>query len=270
MALRWIADELWRNRAWLAAAAVAAIVVGILLAFRVSVIPPQLEARRYDVTSATVLAIVDTPQSQAIDLSGSTGVDVQVLSDRAKLLADLVTQAPMTQRIAARAGVPRRLLVGVPEKRLGKQIDEGPQVLGAAVDPDDRRAFVVRAKVPVLLEGATPIIEITAQAPSRRSAARLANAAVAAMRARVREVAEIQRIPPARAITVRQLSSPRITAVAHGFGVAGAMLAALLVFGAGCGAVLLGSLLRSSWRRSAELTGPQGPFNGPLRPPGLQ
>jgi hypothetical protein len=265
MRLRWIADELWRGRAWLLAAGVAAIVAGILLAFRVSLLPPQLEARRYDVAAATVLAVVDTPQSQAIDLSGSTGVDVQVLSDRAKLLADLVTQAPMTQRIAARAGVPARLLVGVPEKRLGKQIDEGPQVLGAAVDPDDRRAFVVRAKVPILLEGATPIIEITTRAPDRARAARLADATVAAMQARVREVASAERIPEPRAITVRQLSSPRLTAVAHGLGAAGAMLAALLVFGAGCGAVLLGSLLRSNWRRSAELTDPRPPFDGPLR-----
>jgi len=178
-----------------------------------------------------------------------------------------VTQAPMTQLIAARANVPARQLVAVPEKRLGKQIDEGPQVLAAAMDPDDPRALVVRAKVPILPEGATPIIEITAQAPGRATAERIANATVTALQARVREVAASEAVPATRSVTVSQLSSPRVVAVAHGLSPFGAVLISLLVFGAGCGAVLFGSLLRSNWRRSAELE--RSP-RSILRPPGLR
>jgi hypothetical protein len=270
MRLRWIVGELSRGRAALSVAALAAVVAGILLTFRVGLVPPSLEGRRYEVMTATVLALVDTPQSQAIDLGDSSGADVGLLSDRANLLAGLVTQAPMTQLIAARASVPARQLVAVPEKRLGKQIDEGPQVLAAATNPDDPRALVVRAKVPILPEGATPIIEITAQAPGRATAERIANATVTALQARVREVAASEDVPATRSVTVSRLSSPRVVAVAHGLSPFGAVLVSLLVFGAGCGAVLLASLLRSNWRRSAELERSPRSIPRPLRPPRLR
>jgi hypothetical protein len=253
MRLRSITGELWQARIVLSLFAVAGSFVGILLAFHVGLLPPKLEARRYEVMTATVMALIDTPRSQTIDLSGSSGADVGILADRANLLASLVTQAPLTREIAAQAGVPARLLVGVPEKRLGRPIDEGPKVLGAAVSADDKRAYVLHAKVPLVPEGATPIIEIQAQAPDRAGASRLANATVIALRARVRDVAAAQAVPPSRAITVTQLSSPRLAAVAHGFGPIAVGVATVFFLMLGCGGVLFASLLRSNWRRSGEL-----------------
>jgi hypothetical protein len=58
--------------------------------------------------------------------------------------------------------------------------------------------------------------------------------------------------------------------VAHGLSPFGAVLVSLLVFGAGCGAVLLASLLRSNWRRSAELERSPRSIPRPLRPPRLR
>jgi hypothetical protein len=218
--------------------------------------PPRLEPRRHEVTTATVLALVDAARSQAVDLNGTPGAEISVLADRASLLASLVTRAPMTQQIAVQAGVPPALLVGVPEKRLGRRLDDGPQVLGAAVNADDPRAYVVRAKVPILDEGATPIIQILTQAPTRLAAARLANATVAALKARIEAVADTQGVPRGRSLTVTQLSSPRIATVERGLGMRLAAMAALVVFLLGCGAILLASSLRSAWRRAGDLQRP--------------
>ena len=103
-----ILRELWQRRIYVGVAAVVAILVGVMLAYRLS-LPP--ESRQYDVGMASAHILVDTPQSQVVDVSprgsGSLGT-------RANLLANLMTEGEVKAAIARRAGLrPNELLAGV-------------------------------------------------------------------------------------------------------------------------------------------------------------
>jgi hypothetical protein len=72
----------------------------------------------------------------------------------------------------------------------------------------DRRAYVLRAIVPTLVEGDTPIVEVQTQAPDIAGAVRLANASIAGMQSQLALIARRQAVPPARRVVLRQQNPP--------------------------------------------------------------
>jgi hypothetical protein len=159
--------ELWRLRVLVGCALLVAVLAGVVVAYRISSLPPRLESRRYDVGVATARILVDTPSSQVVEVAPK-GSDT--LGVRANLLASLMVDGVVKTAIARRSGLRDDQLEGVSG-------DEVP-------DPTiGRRANVLTTRVLTNTGGEElPIIEIEAQSPTVTGAARLANAAIAGLR----------------------------------------------------------------------------------------
>ena len=103
-----ILRELWRLRLLVALTAIVAVVAAINVAYQVS--PSSIESRKYSVGIATARILVDTPDSQVVEVapegSDATGV-------RANLLANLMVEGEIKTEIAERAGLRPSQLEGV-------------------------------------------------------------------------------------------------------------------------------------------------------------
>ena len=73
-----ILRELWRQRALVLAGAALAIALGLMTAYKVSLAPPKLESRQYRVGVASARMLIDTPDSQVVDLEpkGADGLGI--------------------------------------------------------------------------------------------------------------------------------------------------------------------------------------------------
>ena len=91
MELVTILRELWRLRVLVLGIALLAMLVGMALAFRL----PSLESRKYEVGVATASVLVDTPNSQVIEVAPK-GSDT--LAMRASLLANLMAEGVVEDR----------------------------------------------------------------------------------------------------------------------------------------------------------------------------
>src|SRR3954447_16731468 len=145
-----ILRDLYRLRLFVAVIGVLAVLVGMAMVFKISY-PLKVESRRYDVGVATVRLLVDTPESQVVEVSPK-GSDS--LGMRANLLASLMVDGDVKTAIARRAGLPPSKLVGITDAAA----EPSP-----AAKPPGRRAFVLKTRVVTNTDGAQlPIIEIEA------------------------------------------------------------------------------------------------------------
>ena len=103
-----ILRELWRRRVLVGLLAIVCVLVAFALTYTVS-FPP--ESRKYEVGIATGRILVDTPDSQVVDVA-PRGSDT--LGVRANLLANLMTEGEVKALIAEEAGLrPGELQAGV-------------------------------------------------------------------------------------------------------------------------------------------------------------
>lgn len=235
-----ILRELWQRRIYVGVAAGLAILVGGMLAYRLS-LPP--ETRQYDVGIATTHILVDTPQSQVVDVSPKGSGS---LGSRANLLANLMTEGEVKAAIARRAGLrPNQLLAGV---------DTGtglPPDVASAAGSRDVHLLTTRpesnsAGVPL------PIIELDAQAPDPASASRLASAAVAGLRSYLDSRAASENVSAAHRLDVRGLGEPQVADAVRGPGRLVALGAAVFVFLLGCAAILIAPAIARTWRAVSD------------------
>jgi hypothetical protein len=224
-----ILRELWRRRILVGVVATAAILVALMLAYRPS-LPP--ESRNYEVGIASSRILVDTPESQVLDVAPK---GLETLGERANVLANLMVEGEIKAQIARRAGLSPEQLVGV-----------GPY---AAVS-ESAYSLTTRLVTNVTNTGAEalPIIEIEAEAPDAGAAARLAEAAVAALRANLDSKAAAEKVSDARRLQVTGLGRPEAGEATRGPRRLVALGAALFVFLSGCAAILVGSRLVRGWR----------------------
>ena len=87
-----ILRDLWRRRLLVVGVAIVAVLVGVAVMYKVS-FPPKLESRKYEVGVATSSILVDTPNSQVVEVAPK-GSDT--LGVRANLLASLMTDGVIT------------------------------------------------------------------------------------------------------------------------------------------------------------------------------
>ncbi len=239
-----ILRELWQRRMYVGLVAVAAILIGVMLAYRLSV-PP--ESRQYDVGMASTHILVDTPQSQVVDVSprgsGSLGT-------RANLLANLMTEGKVKAEIARRAGLrPNELLAGV---------DPGtglPPDLASAAGNRDVHLLTTHPEtnsvgVPL------PIIELDAQAPDPASASRLASAAVAGLRSYLDSRAATENVSASHRLEVRGLGEPQVTDAVRGPQHLVALAVAVFVFVLGCATILIAPAIARAWKAASEREAP--------------
>ena len=201
---------------------------------------PSLESRKYEVGIATARILVDTPNSQVVEVSPK-GSDT--LGVRANLIANLMADGVVKTAIAERAGIPPEQLAGVAESAPGPPTEASPS-------PD--QAQVLTTRVLATPDGdRLPIIEIEAQAPDAARAAKLADAAVAGLRDYLDSKAATEEVPDAERLRVSGLGNPQAHQAARGPRLLFAIAAALFVFGAGCAAILGFFAVVRGWRAAA-------------------
>jgi capsular polysaccharide biosynthesis protein len=240
-----ILRTLWHRRVLVCLVAVVAIVVGWMLAFKLS-LPP--ESRSYTVGTATTRILVDTPRSQvvAVNPKGS-----ETLGARASVLANLMVEGEVKAAIARRAGLK-------PSQLRGATGPEGAQPEGEAGEvsttnaPLGPKSYALRTDVLTSSDLVDlPIIEVAAQAPTPARAMRLANAAVAGLSDHLDSKAADEQVDDSRRLRVRGFGGAQASEITRGPGGIVALGAAILVFLAGCGAVLVASALARGWRVAA-------------------
>ena len=221
-----------RRRAAVAVAALA-LVTWLVLAFRVSLLPPRVEGREHQVATAHQLVFVDTPSSQVVDLTPRVGAELTALTARARLLASLILNSPLSNEVEKRAGIAPATLVVEQQKRYGAVSRLPAEIQSGALRPGDRRASVLTANVPLLPGGQTPVIELKTQAPSPDAAARLAGAAVSVLEDHLSQVATAKGLEPDQRIVIRPLNGPQVEVVTEGSHGVLALFGAIAVLVAG-------------------------------------
>jgi hypothetical protein len=200
-----ILRELWRLRYLVFLGAILALAIALMTAYRISLAPPKLESRQYNVGLASARVLVDTPDSQVVDLNPK-GADA--LSSRASLLANLMASSPVKAIIARDAGVPASQLVAVAPSATGPSAPT-PLSKAASQSSSAAQTYILTLQADETL----PIIAVSAQAPDADQAARLANAASTGLRDYLRSVAGAQNVPAAqRPSPPRARSSSRASA----------------------------------------------------------
>ncbi len=234
-----ILRDLWHRRLLVVAVAIVAVLAGMAVVYKVTV-PPTFESRKYEVGVATASILVDTPNSQVVEVAPK-GSDT--LGVRANLLASLMTDGEVKAAIARGAGLD-------PDDLVASSTSTRDQ---AVTKPKSRYAPMLTTSVVTDNDGVElPIIGIEAQARDATTAAKLADAAVVGLRDYLDSTAAAQRIPDAKRLKVSGLGETQAQTVARGPKNLVALAVVLLVFGLGCAAILAGLALRRGWRAAVE------------------
>ena len=227
--------ELWRLRVVVLIVALVALFAGLAIAFRL----PSLDSRKYEVGIASARMLVDTPNSQVVEVAPK-GSDM--LGVRANLIANLMAEGDVKAAIAQRAGVDPEKLTGIAESA------ETPQTAKPGAD-----AYVLTTRVLATPTGDhLPIIELETQAPDAARAAKLADAAVTGLRDYLDSKAANEQVPDANRLIVSGLGASQAADVVRGDRRFLAIAAALFLFLGGCGAVLLVVSLIRGWHIAVE------------------
>jgi hypothetical protein len=226
-----ILRQLWRFRLLVAVVAVVAILVGLLVSYKL----PSMESRKYEVGVATARILVDTPASQVVDVAPK-GSDS--LGPRANLLSSLMVDGEIKTEIAKRSGLRPEQLIGI------SQSVAAPSVAAPRIARD---SFVLSTEVTTIPNGGwLPIIEIETQAPTKEAAGRLANAAVDGLREFLDSKAAAEAVPNAERLRVNGLGIAQAQLVTRGPRLLFSLIAMVFVFGAGCATILvLSGLIRA-------------------------
>jgi hypothetical protein len=231
-----ILRQLWRHRVATLLIAVVSVVAGVLVVYKVSA--SGLESRTYEVGIASARILVDTPESQVVDVSPK-GSDT--LGIRANLLANLMVDGVVKTAIAKRAGLAPSQFYGVAESATDAAADTSPK--------NPRKAMILSTKVLMTPDGdRMPIIEIETQAPDTEGAKRLADASISGLSDYLNSKAAEDNVADARRLRVSGLGVAQAHMAPRGPRKVFGLAAALLLFGLGCTIMLGGSRLRQAFR----------------------
>jgi len=235
-----ILRTLWHRRVLVGLVALIAVAVGWTLAWGMT-FPPK--SRSYTVGVATTRILVDTPNSQVLEVAPKGS---ETLGARASVLANLMVDGEIKAAIARRAGLrPTKLQAGAPE-------DGEPQEGGAPDKPLGPKSYALKTDVVIssdLVE--LPIIEVETQAPDPERAMNLADAAVAGLRDHLDSKAADEQVSDRRRLQVRGFGGAQASQVTRGPDGMLALGAAIFVFLSGCATILIASALSRGWRVAA-------------------
>jgi hypothetical protein len=233
---------LWRLWPMVIAAALLSLVVAVWSVAEISIAPPRLTPRALDMATGTTHIVVDTPRSSVLDLRQNT-YSFEALTQRAVLLGNVMSNGPVREGIARRAGVPVEVLqITAPLTRKQPRAVAGSANQKKASDilkSTDQYRLNIEANPTV------PVLDIYSQAPTAKSAAVLANASVDALKEYLNNLAASQQIPSKEQIQIRQLGRARGAVITEGIDLRVSFLAFVLTFSFACAT---GIFLSRVWR----------------------
>jgi hypothetical protein len=250
--------ELSKLRGGLIASAVLALAVAFTSIYKIGLLPPKIQPRALELGAATTQVIVDTPVSQAADLSNinSDPLAMLALNTRADLLGNVMASTPVRSYIARLVGVDASQIQATTPitANVPRSVTEPPSAARAT----DLVASTDHYKIDIQVDPTVPVITIASEGPSEDSAVRLANAAVQGLRQYLTDLSLRQNVPPSRQVKLEQLGPAHGGVVNKGMAVEVAMLVFLGVFGICCCAVLFLSRARQGWSiaKLSERTNP--------------
>lgn len=247
--------ELWRRRYSVGVGIAYALLVVILMIFRVTLgFPPKIESRQYSGGIAASDVLIDSPNSQVVDVGGGSAdvqgatIDLNGLSTRARLLANLMSNSPLKDSIAKAAGIsPSKLLVIAPTSADGTQ-PATPDSPGVKVKLGDRDANVLA----LFVDETLPILTMRVQAPDSATAKQLATSAVTELRVYLKTVASADQVPNARQLVISPLGPATSATVVRGPRRLIAILASVLVLVLWCTATVVLPRLARTWKDAAR------------------
>jgi hypothetical protein len=149
------------------------VAIGAVVAIAVGVMTAGGPTKTSGTASARL--VLDTAKSQLINQAPVGG---ETLTWRTVLLADLAGGDPLTDRIAGEVGIPRTELVVVQPELSAPVMPAALPTRAATVAGVTSEKYVLTVSFDELL----PIISLQAEAPDRRAAVRLLDAAMGALK----------------------------------------------------------------------------------------
>jgi len=248
MELAQILVQLWRRRVAVAAVAILAAFVALALAYRISVFPPGLTHRSSSNGTAETHILVDSPRSSVADLNRS----FDPLVARAQVFSELMTTAPVVDRIAKIAGVPASAITATSDNSTlnvpTSEVEPTANVRSNAITDEG-----LRYRITFRAEPEQPTVTIFGQAPTAAGAMKIANAAAKGAAEWVKETQDRQLVPDSRRTQLTQLGAATGGTVNSGASRIVAALAFVAILGVGSLLVLLvGSTLPAVRRANAQ------------------
>jgi hypothetical protein len=264
MQLYAILNELWRRRIIVGIALIVSILLGLMVAFKVSPgLPPTLTSRAQQVGVASTRVLINTPSSIVADLNPAGGAS---LSTHAQLLGNLLSSDEVHNAIAKTAGL------------APSQLTISPLAVGGVIQTPlavTAPAPIGASSVSVNADPLLPLITINATAPSPKQAAALANGSVSVLQSYIQTVAAEEGIPASRRPVITSLGSAVGLPSTSGPSKMYSAIAIVLLFGISCYVILLATggkarlreLRAIEYERALALMPSTGEPGGPIAPP---
>ena len=171
--------ELWRLRLGVAISFALALFIAVSSIDHVSLLPPKVSSRQLEIAAASTRVLVDSPRSEIIDLRTDTYAFTS-LTTRAALLGNVMASAPVREYIARRAKIdPARIEASAP---ITADVPRDLSEPGSEKRASDILRSTDQYRIDIQSNPTVPILNISAQAPNKDAAERLANGAVDGLR----------------------------------------------------------------------------------------
>jgi hypothetical protein len=234
MELAQILVQLWRRRIAVAAVVAFAALVALALAYSISVFPPGLSHKSTSNGTAETHVLVDSPRSSVADLNKS----FDPLTARAQVLAQLMTTAPVIDRIAKIAGVPAGAITATDDNS-SLNVPTSEVEPTASVRSNDITREKLHYRITFRAEPEQPTITVFGQAPNAAEAIKITNAAAKGAAEWVRATQDSQLVPDSRRTQLTQLGAATGGTVNTGASRILSALAFVAIIGVGCLLILL-------------------------------
>jgi len=237
--------KLWHLKLGVALSLALAVFAAAWSTHKISVFPPKLAPRSLEMATAVTHVLVDTPDSEMIDLRQDT-YDIASLTNRAVLLGNVIASTSVEARIAQRAQIPAQLLrIQAP---LTPQQASPPENSQNARHISDILKSTDQYRIEIDANPTVPMLDIYAQTPTAQSAAALANASVDELRLYLSRVAANQATPARDQIRLVQLGRATGTVINKGVQIQVTLLAFVLTFLVSCATMVFIAKVRKGWR----------------------
>lgn len=185
---------------------IAALVVGIVAAllsvYQVTLLPLRVHARDWEIGAASTTLLVDTPQSEILNLH-ATADDFGSLQARAALIGNLMATDPVKSEIARLMGIaPSQIQATSPVTANVPQTFIEP---GRGASASDLLASADHYKLQLQVDPSVPVLHVYAQAPSGPAAVALANDSVKGLELYLGSLSTRQGLDPAQHVALTQL-----------------------------------------------------------------